>query len=95
MLERLVSGWLSTRDEREHAAGYTFGDFCDNLSDEQLLALASAPGAADGAQAPGQADVVLHVPGPLLSLVGGADEIKVSATTVGETLAAVAQSHSA
>ena len=38
---------------------------------------------------------MLHVPGPLLSLVGGADEIKVSAATVGEALTAVAQAHSA
>ncbi len=95
VLERLVGGWLATRDEREQAAGYTFGDFCDDLSDEQLLALASASGAADGDGAPGQADVALHLPGPLLSLVGGADEIRVSAATVGEALAAVAQAHPA
>jgi len=95
VLERLVGGWLSTRDERDHAAGYTFGDFCAGLSDEQLLALASASDAADGAREPGQGDVVLHVPGPLLSLVGGADEIKVSAAIVGEALTAVAQAHSA
>ena len=38
---------------------------------------------------------MLRVPGPLLSYVGGADEIKVSAATVGEALAAVAQAHSA
>lgn len=95
VLERLVGGWLSTRDDREDAAGYTFGDFCADLSDEQLLALASAPGATDAAQAPGRADVVLHVPGPLLSLVGGADEVKVSATTVGEALASAGEAHSA
>ena len=95
VLERLVGGWLTARDERAQAAGYTFGDFCTELSDEELLALATSADAAGGAEAAGQADVVLHVPGPLLSLVAGADEIKVSAATVGEALAAVAQDHSA
>lgn len=38
---------------------------------------------------------MLHVPGPLLSLVGGADQIKVSATTVGGALAAVSEVHPA
>jgi sulfite reductase beta subunit-like hemoprotein/molybdopterin converting factor small subunit len=95
VLERLVGGWLNARDDSDHAAGYTFGDFCGDLSDEQLLALATSADAAGGATATGQADAMLHVPGPLLSLVGGANEIKVSAGTVGEALAAVAQAHAA
>ena len=115
VLERLVGGWLAARDGREQAAGYTFGDFCADLSDEELQALATSEAAADGASPgqpaagagepasglagqagqAGQAEAVLHVPGPLLDLVGGADEIKVSATTVGEALAAVARAHPA
>jgi ferredoxin-nitrite reductase len=95
VLERLVGGWLTARGDGGQALGYTFGDFCAALSDEQLLALATSSDAADGADGSGQADAVLHVPGPLLSLVAGADEIKVSASTVGEALAAVAETYSA
>ena len=69
--------------------------FCTALSGEQLLALATSSKAAGGADDPAQADAVLHLPGPLLSLVGGADEIKVTASTVGEALAVVAGTHSA
>ncbi len=95
VLERLVSGWLTARGRGAQAPGYTFGDFCTALSDEQLLALATSSDAADGTDGSGQADAVLHVPGPLLSLVAGADEIKVSASTVGDALAAVAGTYSA
>lgn len=95
VLERLVGGWLTARADGGQASGYTFGDFCAALSDEQLLALATSSKAAGGADDSAQADAVLHLPGPLLSLVGGADEIKVSASTVGEALAAVAGTHSA
>jgi ferredoxin-nitrite reductase len=96
VLERLVGGWLSARGSNGHAAvGYTFGDFATELSDEALVALATGAyeGSAAGSDAGGPADAVLHVPGPLLSLVGGADEIRVSATTVGEVLAAVSAAH--
>ena len=100
VLERLVAGWLSTRDSNGQQAGYTFGDFATELSDEALLALATGAGeaaspAAASTAAAGQADAVLHVPGPLMSLVGGADEIRVSATTVAGALAAVSAAHPA
>ena len=95
VLERLVGGWLSARDERGLATGYTFWDFCAELNDEQLLALVTSADAAGGTEPSGQADAVLHVPGPLLSLVGGADQIKVGATTVGGALAAVSGVHPA
>jgi sulfite reductase beta subunit-like hemoprotein/molybdopterin converting factor small subunit len=98
VLERLVGGWLTARGSNGHAAaGYTFGDFATELSDEALVALATGAGegSAAGSDAGGPADAVLHVPGPLLSLVGGADEIRVSAATVGEVLAAVSAAHPA
>jgi ferredoxin-nitrite reductase len=96
VLGRLVAGWLSTRERKNgHGAGYTFGDFCAGQSDEALLALATGAEVAGGAESADQAEAVLHVPGPLLSLVGGANEIKVSAGTVGDALAAVSQAHPA
>lgn len=96
VLEQLVGGWLADRATRQAPDGYTFGDFCATRSDEELLALATAA-AAEVAEADpvGAASVVVHLPGPLLDLVGGADRIEVSAQTVGEALAAVATANPA
>jgi molybdopterin converting factor small subunit len=94
-MERLVGGWLAARAEHASPATYTFGDFANEHTDEALVALATgAEESADtNAAASGttvEAAVVVHLPGPLLALVGGADRIEVTAQTVGEALAAVA-----
>lgn len=104
VLERLVGGWLAAKQQRDRPAGYTFGDFCAEVTDDDLLALVAAGGtgaatgtaAGPGAEEPaGPAETVLRVPGPLLSLVGGASEIKVSAATAGEALTAVSRAYPA
>lgn len=91
VLERLVVAWLGARATRAGSTPYTFGDFCAEHGDEKLLALAT------DAAGPGEdtTGVVVHLPGPLLDLVGGADQVQVAARTVGEALAAVARAHPA
>ena len=89
VLERLVGGWLGSRALRGDGA-YTLGDFCSEHSDEELVEIAtSRAGAIDRATG----TVSVHVPGPLLELVEGADEIEVDARTVGDALAAVSREH--
>jgi hypothetical protein len=40
-VERLVEAWLSLRTVRnENAANYSFRDFCDECTDEELIAIA-------------------------------------------------------
>lgn len=92
VLERLVGAWLRERQQGAHPPGYTFGDFCVDRSNEQLLEVATRTGTAAADPAAASA-VVVRLPGPLLGLVGGADEIEVSARSVGEALAAVADAH--
>jgi sulfite reductase beta subunit-like hemoprotein/molybdopterin converting factor small subunit len=92
VIERLVGGWLEARAAGGHAPGYTFADFCAGQRDEQLIALATGSTAAASAT---EAGVVVHLPGPLLGLAGGADEIRVNARTVGAALAAVAGTYPA
>ncbi|WP_200926602.1 MoaD/ThiS family protein [Sphaerimonospora mesophila] len=99
VIERLVEGWLAERVARGDA-GYTFGDFASERSDEELIGLASDTGAKSAPSGPAPAEaaeavVTVRIPGPLLDLVGGADEIEVTARTVGEALAAVAKEHPA
>ena len=88
VLDRLVTAWLDERDLRNgDGAALTFHAFCTERSDEELRAL------ADGEQTVGADgdDVddgrpVVRVPGTLLELSDGADEIPVEAATVGEAL---------
>jgi ferredoxin-nitrite reductase len=92
VIERLVGGWLAVAEDGGHAEGFTFGDFCETLTDDELRALATSSPEADAAAA-AQAGALLRVPGPLMPLVGGADEIRVNAATVGEALTLVAAEH--
>ena len=93
VLERLVAAWLAARATRSA----TFGDFIAERSDEQLLAIATGAVDATGLAAPeeGTTGVLVHLPGPLLAMVGGADQVEVTALTVGEALAAVARENPA
>jgi ferredoxin-nitrite reductase len=94
VMERLVGGWLDAKAQRGGSgASYTLGDFCTGRTDEELVALAT--GTTVNADAEATDVVSVHVPGPLLDLVGGQDQFEVQAQTVAEALAAVAREHPA
>lgn len=96
VLDRLVAAWLAERDRHESHSDLTLGDFCDLRGDDELVEIALGHGARRAAEdepAPGR--VVLRVPGPLQEYAGGADELVLTAATVGEMMAAVAEQHPA
>lgn len=101
VLERLVAAWLAAQEAGREAAreagrsepSYSFADFCAQHTEEELLAVATGTPPAVPDRSGG--GVVVHVPGPLLALVDGADRLEVAAGTVGEALAAVAREHPA
>jgi sulfite reductase beta subunit-like hemoprotein/molybdopterin converting factor small subunit len=91
VMERLVGGWLDERASRNDV-NFTFGDYANLHNDEELAALAArAEVVTDDAEREGA--VLVRLPGPLLELVGGNDEIEVHATTVREALETVAKAN--
>jgi ferredoxin-nitrite reductase len=104
VMENLVAAWLTSRAAQgtsqgisqgtpsDGATSFTFGDFCALHDDEQLVAIAlGAP-----VDTPGDdvvAGVVVRIPGPLLEVVGGEDEITVAAATVGQALDQVTEKY--
>ncbi len=86
---RLVEGWLAERKARNGSGhGYTFREFCEAHTDEELRALALGQAAAAAETPAKQRGVVIRVPGPLLNLTGGADLVEVRARTVREAIEA-------
>ncbi|MBW3606238.1 MAG: MoaD/ThiS family protein [Actinobacteria bacterium] len=95
VLVRLLDRWQERRAELNGAgAGFTFRAFCDATSDEQLRAIAAGQ-AVTGTPADASATdrIVVRVPGTLLELSDGADEIGLDAHTVGEALDRLARLH--
>jgi len=98
-LGRLIEAWLAERSGSGGTLG--FGEFCRARTDEELAAIArgdlEAPERAPMGDGEGKepSAVAVHIPGPLLPLVGGADRLEVDAATVGEALRAVAAAHPA
>jgi ferredoxin-nitrite reductase len=91
VMERLVGGWLEERTSRNDV-NFTFGDYANLHSDEELAALATGADVVTDDPA-GKGGVVVRLPGPLLERVGGNDEIEVRATTVREALETVAKAN--
>ncbi|MEO6887230.1 MAG: nitrite/sulfite reductase [Jatrophihabitantaceae bacterium] len=91
VMDRLVGAWLAARVERNDPS-FTMGDFCNDRSDEQLIAIANN---AEIGEAVPDTSVAVRVPGPLLDLVDGEDRLDVQAQTVGQALAAVAKRYPA
>jgi ferredoxin-nitrite reductase len=100
VMENLVAAWLTSRAAQgtsqgtpsDGATSFTFGDFCALHDDEQLVAIAlGAPVGTSGDDA--MAGVVVRIPGPLLEVVGGEDEITVAAATVGQALDQVTEKY--
>ncbi|HVM00031.1 MAG TPA: MoaD/ThiS family protein [Egibacteraceae bacterium] len=91
VLVRLVGAWLAEKTSRNgHGAGYTFRDFCDERTDEELAATAF-PAAAAGDAADDRP--IVRVPGTLIELSAGADEVPVAAGSVGQALDVLAVEH--
>jgi sulfite reductase beta subunit-like hemoprotein/molybdopterin converting factor small subunit len=90
VLVRLLDAWQAAKAARNgHGARYRFRDFCDDRTDEELVAIAFPERAADVEDD----RPIVRVPGTLLDLSGGADEVPVDATTVAEALDALAREH--
>ncbi|HEX2028858.1 MAG TPA: MoaD/ThiS family protein [Nitriliruptorales bacterium] len=90
VLVHLVGGWLEEKASRNgDGDGYTFRDFCDERDDEQLRALAFTATSDDE----NDTRPIVRVPGTLIELADGADEIAVDATSVREALAVLAAEH--
>jgi sulfite reductase beta subunit-like hemoprotein/molybdopterin converting factor small subunit len=94
-LDRLIGTWVEERLARNgDGDAYTFRRFLDERTDDELKALA---GGDDPSEDDSDAEVLpfVRVPGTLLNLSDGADEIPVAATTVREALALLGQEHPA
>jgi ferredoxin-nitrite reductase len=89
VMDRLVGAWLAARLERGEPS-FTLGDFCNDRSDEELIAIANN---AEVGEVATETSVAVRVPGPLLKLVDGEHRLDVQAGTVGQALAAVAQKY--
>ena len=93
-LDRLVGTWVAERiGMNGEGARYTFRRFLETRSDDELRALALGEEEPSGDVAGDDTRPVVRVPGTLLELSDGADEIAVSATTVREALAALRGEH--
>ena len=93
VLDRLVGAWLTERDRGSVDDAFSFGDFCDWHTDEELLGIAVGERASTDAAGEGANGVVVQVPGPLQRFVGGADELTLAGVTVGDVLAKIARRH--
>jgi sulfite reductase beta subunit-like hemoprotein/molybdopterin converting factor small subunit len=90
VLIRLVEAWLTEKASRNgDGAGYSFRDYCDDQSDDAIRAVAFDEPLDDE----DTAHPIVRVPGTLLELSDGADEIPVDARTVGEALAVLADEY--
>lgn len=90
VLVNLVGAWLAEKAARNGSgAGYTFRTWCDERTDEELSATAYPQAAADD----DDGRPIVRVPGTLIELSHGADEISVTATTVGAILTELAGEH--
>lgn len=94
-LDNLIGAWVAERVELNgDGAAFTFRRFVDARTDDELKALALGHEPVDD-DAERDALPFVRVPGTLLHLSDGADEIPVAATTVREALEAVGQAHPA
>jgi sulfite reductase beta subunit-like hemoprotein/molybdopterin converting factor small subunit len=94
VITRLLDGWQAQRATLgDGAAGFGFRDFCDGRSDEELRAIAAGEGVAGIDDEPAPDGITVRVPGTLIELSDGADEIGLQVRTVGEALDQLARLH--
>ena len=92
-LDNLIAPWVAERARRNgDAAAYNFRRFLDEHTDDQLRALALGEKPPEPDETTATLPFV-RVPGTLLHLSDGADEIPVDASTVREALALVGQEY--
>lgn len=92
---RLVDAWLDEREQRLDPASLRFKDFCGLHDDETLAAIARGEATDVGEDVVEAVLPVVRVPGTLLHLSDGVDEIEVRAATVAQALAIVGADHPA
>ncbi len=85
VLERLVGAWLEAKASRNGT--YSFRDFCDAHTDEELQAIALGQPLKE--EAPAKA--FIRIPGPLLDLTDGLDLVEVSPGTVRQAIEEASQ----
>lgn len=91
---RLVRAWLHEREARGGDAAFTFYEFAQAHTDEELKAIAlgeieSAPAATED----DERAILVRVPGPLLHLSGGANIIRAEGRTIREVFAHVGKTY--
>ncbi len=91
VLVRLVAAWLNDKAARNgHGRGYSFRDFCDERSDDELRAFAVGEPQEEEAES---GRPIVRVPGILLEFSDGVDAIEVEAGSVREALGVLARLH--
>jgi ferredoxin-nitrite reductase len=92
-IARLVEAWLRER-RRLNGAGesFTFRQFCDARSDEELRRIVAGEAVVEEEPIRG---AIVRVPGMLLELAGGADQIEVPAGTIRQAIEVLGRQHPA
>jgi ferredoxin-nitrite reductase len=94
VITRLLDGWQAHKAALDGSGdGFTFRDFCDGRSDEELQAIAAGQ-AVNGVPDRGATEAVtVRVPGTLLDLSDGTDEITLEVENVRQALDQLARLH--
>ncbi|MGH8901696.1 MAG: MoaD/ThiS family protein [Egibacteraceae bacterium] len=91
VLVRLVGAWLAQKAILNgRGASYSFREFCDERSDEELQRIAWEQAVEDEDRGDTR---IVRVPGTLIELTGGVDAVEVEVGTVREALAVLAERH--
>ena len=94
VITRLLDGWQAQKAALNGSGeSLTFRDFCDGRSDEDLQAIAAGQAVTGASEEGGTELVTVRVPGTLLDLSDGADEITLQVETVGQALDQLARLH--
>lgn len=94
VIVRLLDAWLAEKSARNGSGdGFGFRAFCDARTDDQLQAIAAGRTITAAVVENTSEQVTVRVPGTLIELSDGADEITLDVSTVGEALEQLARLH--
>lgn len=94
VIVRLLEGWLAEKAARNGSGtGFGFRDFCDARDDDELRAIAAGQMITTSVVEDATDRVTVRVPGTLIELSDGADEIMLDVKTVGEAIDRLARLH--